>query len=266
MSDLPPIGPEYDDSATRTNLEVGHRRKIWPNVEPMRLEPEPAPRAKLRLGRVGLLAGAITLTAIIVGAAIFRPAPDPVEDVSVAAATATAAAVIESAAAAATEAATVPTVEPTTAATTAAGTEPAEAKTIVPPLPAGSGSGRRIVFDQSDQRVWLIEENNAVERSYLVSGSRFDNLQPGTYSVQSKQRQATSFDYTGTMEYFVRFATGYRAPIGFHAIPIYNNGEMEQTVEQLGTPLSAGCVRQEKSDAKYLWDWAPIGTKVVVTA
>ena len=264
MSELPPYDPGHEDSATRTNREVGHRRIIWPNVEPMRLEQAPAPKVKLRIGRVGLLVGAATLTAVIVGAAIFRPTPDPAADVSVAAATATAAAAIESVASAVTEATTAPTTEPTPAPTTAA--PAAQAKAATPPPPAGSGTGRRIVFDQSDQRVWLVENDESVERSYLVSGSRFDNLQPGTYSVQSKQRQATSFDYTGTMEYFVRFATGYSAPIGFHAIPVYNNGEMEQTVDQLGTALSAGCVRQEKSDAKYLWDWAPIGTKVVVTA
>lgn len=135
-----------------------------------------------------------------------------------------------------------------------------------PSVPADSGSGRRIVFDQSDQRVWLVKDDGTVERSYLVSGSRFDNLKPGTYAVQSKQRHATSYDYTGTMEYFVRFTTGVNAPIGFHSIPKFNNGELEQTLDQLGQPLSAGCIRQEIGNAKFLWDWAPIGTKVVVTA
>src|SRR5207237_835152 len=94
-----------------------------------------------------------------------------------------------------------------------------------PSPPAGSGQGRRIVFDQSDQRVWLVEKGEKVARTYLVSGSRFDNLQPGTYTVSSKSRYATSFDYTGKLEYFVRFATGFSAPIGFHAVPRYNNGE-----------------------------------------
>ncbi len=142
----------------------------------------------------------------------------------------------------------------------------AAAKKAAPAVPADSGSGRRIVFDQSDQRVWLVESDGTVDRTYLVSGSRFDNLDPGTFKVLSRQRHATSFDYTGTMEYFVHFTTGWSAPIGFHAIPIYNDGTPEQTVEQLGEPLSAGCIRQEKSDAKYLWDWAPVGTTVVVTA
>jgi lipoprotein-anchoring transpeptidase ErfK/SrfK len=133
-------------------------------------------------------------------------------------------------------------------------------------LPAGSGSGRRIVFSESAQRVWLVGDAEKVQRTYLVSGSKFDNLQPGSYSVQSKTRNATAFDGSGTMEFFVRFATGYTAPIGFHTVPVDNAGQPEQAKSQLGTPQSAGCVRQWRDDAVALWDFAPIGTTVVVTA
>lgn len=131
-------------------------------------------------------------------------------------------------------------------------------------LPDASGEGRRIVFSEIAQRVWLVAADGSVERTYLVSGSKFDNLNPGTYSVESKSRFATAFDYSGSMEYFVRFATGYTAPIGFHTVPVDNAGRPEQTKEQLGTPTSAGCVRQWRDDAVALWTFAPIGTKVVV--
>lgn len=132
-------------------------------------------------------------------------------------------------------------------------------------LPEDSGTGRRIVFSETAQRVWLVADDGKVERSYLVSGSKYDNLNPGTYSVQSKARHATAFDYSGTMEYFVRFATGFTAPIGFHTVPVDNTGRPEQTKKELGTPTSAGCVRQWRDDAIALWEFAPIGTKVVVT-
>ncbi|MBC7632790.1 L,D-transpeptidase [Aeromicrobium sp.] len=137
--------------------------------------------------------------------------------------------------------------------------------TKVAALPDGSGSGRRIVFDQSDQRVWLVGSGGVVKRTYRVSGSRFDNLRPGMFSVQSRSRHAVSYDYSGSLEYFVRFATGVSAPIGFHAVPRDNAGTLEQTKAQLGTPLSAGCVRQWRPDAIALWDFAPVGTTVVVT-
>ena len=133
-------------------------------------------------------------------------------------------------------------------------------------LPADSGKGRRIVFSEIAQRVWLVADDGKVERTYLVSGSKFDNLDPGTYNVESKTRHATAFDYSGSMEYFVRFATGFTAPIGFHTVPVDNAGRLEQSKKELGTPTSAGCVRQWRDDAIALWTFAPIGTKVVVTA
>ncbi len=142
----------------------------------------------------------------------------------------------------------------------------AETKGLEPPVPADSGEGRRIVFDQSDQRVWLVDDDEQVTRTYLVSGSLYDNLDPGTYSVYSRSEQAYGIDDSGTMKYFVRFTEGDNgAAIGFHDIPI-DDGAPLQTVDQLGTPQSHGCIRQLRTDAIALWDFAPIGTEVDVTA
>ncbi|MEI2820435.1 MAG: L,D-transpeptidase [Marmoricola sp.] len=127
----------------------------------------------------------------------------------------------------------------------------------------GHWAARR--FSISEQRVWLVDSSETVARSYLVSGSVTDNLQPGSYSVYSRSRNAVGIDDSGTMEYFVRFTRGENAAIGFHSIPVLD-GSPVQTVAQLGTPLSHGCIRQKLDDAIQLWDFAPIGTRVVVTA
>lgn len=132
-------------------------------------------------------------------------------------------------------------------------------------LPADSGRGRRVVFSQSEQRVWLVEDGAEVARTYPVSGSIYDNLFPGTYAVFSRSRHATAFDYSGTMEYFVRFTHGTGgSAIGFHDIP-RSDGELAQSVAELGTPQSHGCIRQQRRDAIALWEFADIGTTVVVT-
>lgn len=138
-----------------------------------------------------------------------------------------------------------------------------------PPLPQGSGEGKRVVFDMSDQRVWLVGRGEAgsddVRRSYLVSGSLTENLQPGTYAVYSRSRWAVGIGDSGVMEYFVRFTRGNNAAIGFHSIPT-KDGRALQTRAQLGTPQSHGCIRQALPDARRLWAFAPEGTTVVVTA
>lgn len=132
-------------------------------------------------------------------------------------------------------------------------------------LPAGSGSGRRVVFSESAQRVWLVAADGTVESTYLVSGSVTDNLQPGSYEVYSRSRWAVGIDDSGAMEYFVRFTRGQHAAIGFHSIPT-KGGEPLQTEAQLGTPQSHGCIRQRLSDAQRMWDFADLGTDVVVVA
>lgn len=132
-------------------------------------------------------------------------------------------------------------------------------------LPADSGAGYRVVFSESRQRVWLVDADNRVERTYAVSGSLYDNLDPGTYEVFSRSEQAYAFDGSGSMQYFVRFAEGDTgAAIGFHDIPVGNDGDLVQTVDQLGTPQSHGCIRQERDDAIALWEFTEIGTEVVV--
>jgi lipoprotein-anchoring transpeptidase ErfK/SrfK len=134
------------------------------------------------------------------------------------------------------------------------------------PLPAASGSGRRVVYDISDQQVWLVEADGGIARTHPVSGSRYDQVEPGVYEVYSTSRQATGWHGTETMEHMVRFTRGERAAIGFHSIPVSaETGEPVQTLAELGTPLSDGCVRQAADDAAALFDFAPVGTAVVVT-
>jgi hypothetical protein len=132
-------------------------------------------------------------------------------------------------------------------------------------LPPGSGTGLRVVFSKSAQRVWLVDRKESVLSTYLVSGSVTDNLSAGTYSVYSRSRWAVGVDDSGVMQYFVRFAHGPKAAIGFHTIPT-KNGEPLQAVAQLGTPQSHGCIRQRLSDAIRMWEFADVGTPVVVVA
>lgn len=132
-------------------------------------------------------------------------------------------------------------------------------------VPAGSGSGRRVVFSESAQRVWLIGDDEGVRRTYAVSGSLVDNLAPGSYDVFSRSRWAVGIDDSGVMEYFVRFAHGQNAAIGFHTIPT-RHGVPLQSRAELGTPQSHGCIRQDSRDAVALWRFAPIGTPVTVVA
>jgi hypothetical protein len=130
--------------------------------------------------------------------------------------------------------------------------------------PISSGAGRRVVFDQSDQRVWLLTSDGSVDRTYLVSGSNRGNVQPGSYIVASRSRHARSYNGNGTFEYFVRFTEGRNAPIGFHSVTVNQQGRYVHAREDLGIPRTPGCVEQWHDDAAALWAFAPVGTPVNV--
>lgn len=153
--------------------------------------------------------------------------------------------------------------------TTTASATPSPRRTSPNPtaLPPGSGSGKRIVYALSANRVWLVNERNEVVRTYLVSGTRFNQVRPGTYKVIRKRRYTTSWHGTERMQYMVTFTFGRNAAIGFHDIPVdIKTGKPVQRLDQLGQSLSDGCVRQARPDAKALWDFAPPGTPVIVLA
>ncbi len=130
-------------------------------------------------------------------------------------------------------------------------------------IPANSGSGRRVVYSVSQQRVWLVNEDGSLHGTWLVSG-RAGEPNPGSYSVFSRSRHARAQRPGITMEYMVRFVRTAGLPIGFHSIPVNRRGAQIQTVQQLGTYQSLGCVRQRYEDAVVMWEFAQIGTPVIV--
>jgi peptidoglycan hydrolase-like protein with peptidoglycan-binding domain len=147
---------------------------------------------------------------------------------------------------------------------------PTPPTTVAPPvppaeaLPANSGSGRRVVYSRAAQRVWAVEADGTVVKTHRVSG-RLREPYAGTYHVYSRSMYTYSTENPDVKwRYMVRFTYGPGGGrIGFHEIPS-RFGVPLQSEAQLGQPLSGGCVRQKTSDAQWMWNWAGIGTTVVV--
>lgn len=134
-------------------------------------------------------------------------------------------------------------------------------------IPANSGSGRRVVYSKTQQTVWAFDSNNQLIKQHRVSGRQTPlDPRPGVYRVWSRSRYTFSINNPSiTWGYMVRFAKGGEGGnIGFHEIP-FQYGRPVQSLAQLGQPLSGGCVRQALPDAQWMWNWAQLGTVVVVT-
>ncbi len=148
-----------------------------------------------------------------------------------------------------------------------------KAKNVPADPPAGSGTGRRIVYSKALMTVWIVGSDGRTVRHYPVVG-RWDRPAKGTYHIYSMSTESMNEHSKVTFKYMTRFAWGPRteASIGFHSIPIYyaeHEGHAPGTrmhgVDQLGLPIAAGgCVRQSDADARFLFHWAHVGDTVVV--
>ena len=136
-------------------------------------------------------------------------------------------------------------------------------------LPApdvGLAGIKHVVYARGDQMVWLVSADGTLFDSYPVSG-RATWPVPGRYKVLSKSLRSQALAGHVWMEHMVRFVQPKgRAATGFHSIPVTWSGRPIQTEEQLGTFRSLGCVRQRGDKAEQLYDWAPLGTPVIVVA
>ena len=122
---------------------------------------------------------------------------------------------------------------------------------------------KQIVVDKSDQRAYVYE-NGQMRWTFIVStGMPGSETWEGTFHIRSKIPNAYAYLWGLQMPYWLGFYhTGYLEN-GFHALPIMSNGAILWD-GYLGTPVSYGCVILSYTDAQTLYQWAEIGTEVVV--
>ncbi|MGW0840267.1 L,D-transpeptidase [Streptomyces sp. NPDC002787] len=122
-------------------------------------------------------------------------------------------------------------------------------------LPDDSGAGERVVYSLDDDRVWLVGSNEKITRTFEVTPSTVDPT-PATYTVTSRSAAVTGSDGT-PIEHVVRFASVDGVVIGFSAAVDGSTPEPDPTTK-------TGGIRESRKDGKAMWEFAGIGTKVVV--
>ncbi|MEU5113106.1 hypothetical protein AB0G64_16555 [Streptomyces longwoodensis] len=122
-------------------------------------------------------------------------------------------------------------------------------------LPSGSGKGERVVYSVDDDRVWLVGADGRVRRTFTVTPGALDPS-PGAYAVTSRANRITGTDGT-PVEHVVRFATAQGLAIGFSAA-------VDGSTPAAGADVRTGAVRASRADGNALWNFATLGTRVVV--
>lgn len=131
-----------------------------------------------------------------------------------------------------------------------------------------AGPGTYILWIKDENHVYLVSKG-VVTRVMVTTGLPW-KTPSGTYKVKYKARNSSSLDegHAWTLPYFVAFwrRPGADGDIAFHQVPHDARGRLEQPVATLGQPgyRSEGCNRMAPADARAIWDFAEVGTPVVV--
>ncbi|MGJ5753907.1 hypothetical protein FB563_2052 [Streptomyces puniciscabiei] len=122
-------------------------------------------------------------------------------------------------------------------------------------VPRGSGTGERVVYSVDDDRVWLVDGTNRLERSFKVAPGTVDPP-PGIYWVTSRSSATTGTDGV-PVEHVVRFTSVNGLTIGFSAA-------VAQRAAAADPSGRTGGIRETRADGDAMWMFATVGVKVVV--
>lgn len=116
---------------------------------------------------------------------------------------------------------------------------------------------RRIEVDLGDQRTYLFENGNLVNSYAISSGLADTPTFTGNYRVFAHTRMQNMGCFEGApyCTEDVPWITWFNGDQAFHGAYWHNN---------FGNPMSHGCVNMPISVAKFLYEWAPVGTEVSV--
>jgi LysM repeat protein len=118
---------------------------------------------------------------------------------------------------------------------------------------ASSGSEKWIDINLSTQTLVAYSGQTAVFRALVSTGTWRYPTVVGTFRIYVKyvstRMRGPGYDLPN-VPYTMYFYHGY----GMHGTYWHNN---------FGTPMSHGCVNLSTPDARWLFNWAPVGTKVV---
>ena len=137
---------------------------------------------------------------------------------------------------------------------------------------SGEGSGtkpvargaKKVVVDISEQRCWRYQGEELLNTWRCSTARKGYGTRTGTFRVQSKLRKAYGSTWDIWMPYWLGIYWSGSTENGFHGLP-WNASTGSRTWSGLvGTPITYGCVMLNDGPMKTLWNWADIGTKIVI--
>lgn len=134
---------------------------------------------------------------------------------------------------------------------------------LVGKVPAAGVGGKRIVVDLSEQHLYAYQGELLLYSFTASSGAAPSYTRAGEFHVQSKIPNAYGATWNIWMPHWLGIYWAGGSENGIHALPIMSNGQT-LWAGYLGTPISYGCIVLGTYEAKLLYDWADLGTLVII--
>ncbi len=121
---------------------------------------------------------------------------------------------------------------------------------------------RRIVIDISEQHLYAYEGEALVYSFICSTGIESSPTIPGTFQILSKEENAYASSWDLWMPHFMGvYQSGPDFTNGIHGLPLRNG---QQLWWALGSPASYGCIVLGIEEGAALFEWAELGTLVII--
>lgn len=121
--------------------------------------------------------------------------------------------------------------------------------------------GKYIDINLSKQMMVIFENGVSLDGYLISSGKKGMETPIGTFKIENKADRPWSKKYALFMPHWMAILPS--GLVGIHELPVWPGG-FQEGASHLGIPVSHGCVRLGSSSAKRVFDWAEIGTPVVI--
>jgi len=125
-----------------------------------------------------------------------------------------------------------------------------------------AGGGKLIVVSIHEQHLYAYQGNRLIY-SFIVSTGSNNSTVTGTYHILDKIPDPYGWNWNFWMPDWMGIYYVGDLEDGFHALPLLANGQ-RLWGDEIGTPVTYGCVVLNIADAQTLYNWAEVGTAVQI--
>lgn len=135
------------------------------------------------------------------------------------------------------------------------------------PNTEGEIAATYIEIDISQQKLFTFK-NEKLVKTYRVSTGKDYPTPVGSFKILNKTGLGFSSIYNVWLPYWMgfEFSKELHAYFGIHELPYYysGNNKIQRPREFIGAPNTGGCVALDIGDAKEVYQFADIGTKIII--